>query len=149
MESPALLKPAEMDTTWRKGSSTVVALSNFTITASAWTSTLTVIPFDRPQTVQRASSETIKYYLVPLGEHCRSEQLGVQVAGPGQECSTVSAGTAKSVIVKSTGKVDDNFYAVFFSSDDCDPNTVILHTDSDKCQNVEYKSFKVWDVDAE
>ncbi|EZF35216.1 hypothetical protein H101_01234 [Trichophyton interdigitale H6] len=83
------------------------------------------------------------------GEHCRSEQLGVQVAGPGQECSTVSAGTAKSVIVKSTGKVDDNFYAVFFSSDDCDPNTVILHTDSDKCQNVEYKSFKVWDVDAE
>ncbi|KDB28019.1 hypothetical protein H109_00164 [Trichophyton interdigitale MR816] len=77
------------------------------------------------------------------GEHCRSEQLGVQVAGPGQECSTVSAGTAKSVIVKSTGKVDDNFYAVFFSSDDCDPNTVILHTDSDKCQNVEYKSFKV------
>ncbi|KAM5438231.1 hypothetical protein MferCBS31731_005092 [Microsporum ferrugineum] len=83
------------------------------------------------------------------GKDCRSEPLGFEVAGPGQDCSTVSAGTAQSVIVKSTGKVDDNLYAVFFSSDDCDPNSIVLHTDNDECQNVQYKFFKVWDVDEE
>ncbi|EFR03592.1 hypothetical protein MGYG_06586 [Nannizzia gypsea CBS 118893] len=83
------------------------------------------------------------------GNDCRSEQLGLYVAGPGQDCTTMSAGAAKSVIVKSTGEIDSNFYAVFFSSEDCDPNTIVLHTDNDECHNVEYKSFKVWDVDEE
>ncbi|KAI4173124.1 MAG: hypothetical protein LQ346_008475 [Caloplaca aetnensis] len=81
-------------------------------------------------------------------EGCRSEALGPWIGGPDQGCISggdAAAGTAKSVIVASTGDVDKNFYTVFFESDDCNPETEIGHKD-EGCFSGGYGSHAVWDV---
>lgn len=79
-------------------------------------------------------------------EGCRSEPLGEWVGGPNEGCMKVQVGNAESVIIKSTGEVDKDFTTVFFSSNDCNPDTEITHTD-DGCANAKtYGSFQVWDL---
>ncbi|PKS12652.1 hypothetical protein jhhlp_000860 [Lomentospora prolificans] len=81
------------------------------------------------------------------GEGCRSENLGHWVGGPNQGCRNDNMGVAQSVIVKSTGAVDDPHMITFFSSDDCDPRTEIQHGDEDSgCFTVNYGSYVIWDV---
>ncbi len=84
------------------------------------------------------------------GEQCRSARLNDWTGGPNEGCQDpINYGVAQSVVISSTGPVDDNFYTVFFSSDDCDPDTEVNngqgHFD-DGCFTGEYKSFAVWDV---
>lgn len=86
----------------------------------------------------------IRFY---QGKSCRNFSLGNWIGGPDQGCQTEFSGNSQSVIVKSTGPVDDPFYVVFFSSKDCNPSTRILHTDQDKCKDVQFGSYEVWNVD--
>jgi len=66
--------------------------------------------------------------------------------GPDQGCQTRSAGLSSSAWIGSTGPIDDTFYTVFFSSDNCNPDTVVTKGD-EGCVTVEnYKSFAVWDM---
>lgn len=84
------------------------------------------------------------------GIECRSASLEEWIGGEDQGCQEpISWGTAQSVVIESTGAVDNSSYAVFFSSDDCDPDTEVNdgkgHFD-DGCYTGEYKSFAIWDV---
>ncbi|KAH6666251.1 hypothetical protein B0J14DRAFT_491129, partial [Halenospora varia] len=54
---------------------------------------------------------------------------------------------AKSAIIQSTGPVDDPFMITFFSSDDCDPNTAIIHGDSGCVTPQNYRSYEIWNLD--
>jgi len=71
----------------------------------------------------------------------------VWVGGPNEGCRRENGGAAQSVFVKSTGDVDNNFMAVFFGSDDCNPDNEIGHLDSG-CIDKDggYASFQVWDL---
>ncbi|KAI1417119.1 hypothetical protein F5Y13DRAFT_153703 [Hypoxylon sp. FL1857] len=83
---------------------------------------------------------------------CRGEGLGHVVAGPNQGCMTHGVGTAQSFTIKSTGPVDNPFMVVMYSSGDCNPDTIIGHSDGteSKCLSVtngqNYGSFEVWDL---
>ncbi|KAI9674538.1 MAG: hypothetical protein M1817_001876 [Caeruleum heppii] len=84
------------------------------------------------------------------GGKCRSANIGESVIGPDAGCQTQWAGTAASVMVESTGPIDDPFYVVLFSSDDCNPDTVIGRTDTGclaaDAAPINYKSFEVWNT---
>jgi len=87
-------------------------------------------------------------------EGCRSENLGEWIGGPNQGCSNEMMGVAQSAIVASTGPVDDNFMITFFESEDCNPDTEIVHGEPDEdgsaCMTAKnYRSFAVWDLYAE
>ena len=82
------------------------------------------------------------------GENCTSSNNGVVVLGPDQGCQTQGVGVAASAVIESTGVVDDTFYAVLFSSNDCNPDTVLAKGDQD-CVSANYHSFAVWNVCAE
>lgn len=94
-------------------------------------------------------TQSSAFTIIPYqGEGCRNQPLGGREVTPEDGClsgNDVSAGVASSVIVKATGTVDENSFVVFFSSDDCNPETEVKHTDSG-CSAVDYKSFAVWDV---
>ncbi|KAL9129285.1 MAG: hypothetical protein Q9217_002232 [Psora testacea] len=83
-------------------------------------------------------------------ETCNSRSLGSWVGGPDQGCITgtdAAAGVGASVIIETTGAVDDNFYAVFFDSDDCNPETEMPEGHKDAgCFSGNYGSYAVWDV---
>ena len=82
------------------------------------------------------------------GESCRNELLSQWVGGPEQGCisgTDAAAGVGSSAVITSTGDADKNLYTVFFSSDDCDPETEMGHKD-DGCFDGNYGSFAVWDV---
>lgn len=67
--------------------------------------------------------------------------------GPEAGCMTDGGGVAQSTIIKSSGPVDGSRYAVFFSSENCDPDTQVAHVDeNDHCVSVEYSSVAVWDL---
>jgi hypothetical protein len=76
-------------------------------------------------------------------DSCRGAYDGGIAIGEG--CKTIGAGVAQSAIISNTGPQDDMQYAVFFSSDDCNPSTQIAHND-DGCTNVYYKSWAIWNV---
>ncbi|KAL9622805.1 MAG: hypothetical protein Q9160_002924 [Pyrenula sp. 1 TL-2023] len=79
---------------------------------------------------------------------CTGGTIGAHyIIGPDQGCQVPSA-TPYGALVKSTGAVDDNFYTVFFSGSDCNPDDAITH-DDDGCVDVTdgFKSFQVWDMD--
>ncbi|KAM7210891.1 hypothetical protein V8F06_013733 [Rhypophila decipiens] len=85
------------------------------------------------------------------GEGCRSENLGDWVGGPNQGCRNDFKGSAQSVVVQSTGDVDIPHMITFFASDDCNPDTEIIHGEPDEdgsaCLTAtNYGSFAVWDI---
>ncbi|KAF2430619.1 hypothetical protein EJ08DRAFT_697101 [Tothia fuscella] len=80
-----------------------------------------------------------------VGKSCRGQALGQWVGGEAQGCQRLHGGVAASAIVTSTGPVDDTSTVVFFSSDDCNPGDIIT-TDDEKCVDVNYASFAVWDI---
>ncbi len=96
---------------------------------------------------------TYAFRLSPYaGGQCRGAALGSWVGGPDQGCQErLYPGNSASVAISSTGSIDDDFYTVFFSSDDCDPDTEVNdgqgHFD-DGCFSGAYNSFAVWDVNA-
>lgn len=95
--------------------------------------------------VLSASPVTSFAFTYYRGPGCRSENLGDKVFGPDQGCQTFNAGTAQSFIVGSTGPVDDTFYAVMFSSPDCNPDTIVAYNDMG-CLSGTYGSMQVWNV---
>lgn len=79
---------------------------------------------------------------------CTGATIGAHyIIGPDQGCQ-VPAVTPYGALIKSTGSVDDNFYTVFFSGPDCNPDEAITH-DDDGCVDVTagFSSFQVWDMD--
>ncbi|RYP59115.1 hypothetical protein DL770_010278 [Monosporascus sp. CRB-9-2] len=83
---------------------------------------------------------------------CRSDSLGHVVAGPDQGCMTHYTGDSNSFTIRSTGPVDDPFMVVMFSSSDCNPDTIIGHSDGtdSTClsapSGTNYGSFEVWNL---
>ncbi|KXJ91838.1 hypothetical protein Micbo1qcDRAFT_174860 [Microdochium bolleyi] len=80
---------------------------------------------------------------------CRSGAPVHWMGGPNQGCRQDWLGTYASAMVKSTGSVDDNFMLVFFSSPDCNPDTIIWNGDENTGGCIEVnnaKSFEVWDL---
>lgn len=79
------------------------------------------------------------------GKQCTGASDGNIIVGPSRGCHTDGAGVAAAAVISSTGPVDDTPYTVFFSGDDCNPDTVIEKGD-DGCVSANYKSFQVWNV---
>jgi hypothetical protein len=82
--------------------------------------------------VSQAYSYGITFY---NGQSCRSGSLGTFIGGPNQGCRKDNAGVAHSAIIQNTGPVDNPFMVTFFTSDDCKPDTEIVHGDSG-CINI-------------
>lgn len=85
------------------------------------------------------------------GEGCRNENLGEWIGGPNEGCRNDFAGVAQSAVVASTGDVDIPFMITFFTSNDCNPDTEIIHGEPDEdgssCMTANsYGSFVVWDL---
>ncbi|KAK4210114.1 hypothetical protein QBC37DRAFT_403718 [Rhypophila decipiens] len=100
---------------------------------------------------QMATAYKLNFY---RGEGCRSESLGEWVGGPDEGCRNDFKGAAKSAVVQSTGDVDRPFMITFFSSEDCNPDTEIVHGEPDEdgssCMTAaSYGSFAVWDLYAD
>ncbi|KAM7192052.1 hypothetical protein V8F20_009028 [Naviculisporaceae sp. PSN 640] len=99
-------------------------------------------------TTQFATAYRLLFY---RSDGCRSESLGDWVGGPSMGCRNDMAGSASSAIVQSTGKIDAPFMITFFESNDCNPDTEIVHGEPDEdgsaCLNARrYGSFAVWNV---
>ncbi|KAL2070152.1 hypothetical protein VTL71DRAFT_13178 [Oculimacula yallundae] len=79
------------------------------------------------------------------------ETLRDIVYGPGAGCQIepVTNG-AGSVSIRSTGPIDNTFYAAFFSSNDCNPDTIVVHGDENNgCLNSQpatWGSMQVYNV---
>ncbi|KAM0282358.1 hypothetical protein ACHAQH_003037 [Verticillium albo-atrum] len=81
------------------------------------------------------------------GLQCRGARLGEVIGGPGLGCRTDFNGVASAVIVESTGDVDDPFTVVLYSSNDCNPDTIIVHGDEDdSCLTGNFASYEVWNL---
>ncbi|KAG9235776.1 hypothetical protein BJ875DRAFT_398443 [Amylocarpus encephaloides] len=97
--------------------------------------------------VSQAASYKLSFY---RGEGCRGEMLGEIVAGPGVGCRKDNAGFAQSVIIESTGEVDDNFMFNFMTGADCNPDTAYAKSDGTigKCltATVDDKNFAAWQI---
>lgn len=76
---------------------------------------------------------------------CSGEQVDRQVVKPSDGCQKTAVGHAGGVIIENSDDSDVNNFAVFFSSDDCNPDKEIVHSDNG-CQTPAYRSFAVWDV---
>jgi hypothetical protein len=86
------------------------------------------------------------------GRQCRSQSLGTELQVPGTGCQKTHAGVASSAILSGDAS-DANYYMVYFSSDNCDPDNIIKKGDLGKdwkstCVEPEtsYGSFQVYDV---
>lgn len=96
--------------------------------------------------LSQVSAYKITFY---ASEGCRSGAPVSWVGGPNEGCRQDYQDSYNSVLVKSTGDIDNNFMLVFFSSPDCNPDTEIWHGDenTDSCVNVpSYQSFEIWDL---
>ena len=82
------------------------------------------------------------------GQGCRGQALGKILTGQtGDECKRDQSGNAGSILVKSTGKIDDNYMVALFDSDDCNPEHEVQHGDEiDGCLEKGYKGFQVVDM---
>lgn len=82
------------------------------------------------------------------GSGCRGQALGSILTGQTRdECKRDHGGNAGSVLVRSTGEVDNNYMVVLFGSDDCNPENEVKHGDeTDFCLEAGYKGFQVWDM---
>ncbi|EEY23753.1 conserved hypothetical protein [Verticillium alfalfae VaMs.102] len=81
------------------------------------------------------------------GLQCRGARLGEIIGGPGLGCRTDFRGVASAVIVESTGPVDDPFTVVLYSSNDCNPDTIIANGDEDDlCLTANFGSYEVWNL---
>jgi len=82
------------------------------------------------------------------GSGCRGQDLGRIVTGTtGDECKRDYSGNAGSILVRSTGAVDNNFMVVLFSGDDCNPDGEVKHGDeTDFCLEEPYAGFQVVDT---
>jgi len=79
------------------------------------------------------------------GKSCTGASDGTVILGPKDGCRKDAAGVAAAAVIRGTDPQDDNSYTVFFSSDDCDPDTAIAKGD-DGCVAANYGSFAVWNV---
>ncbi|KAM0329418.1 hypothetical protein ACHAQA_004725 [Verticillium albo-atrum] len=81
------------------------------------------------------------------GLQCRGARLGEIIGGPNLGCRTDFSGVASAVIVESTGAVDDGFTVVLYSSNDCNPDTIIVNGDEDDfCLTANFASYEVWNL---
>lgn len=94
---------------------------------------------------QLAHSYELVFY---SGSGCRGQRLGKVLTGQTRdECKRDHSGNAGSVMVKSTGKVDDEYMVVLFDSDDCNPKGEVIHGDeSDGCLDKSYSGYQVVDT---
>jgi hypothetical protein len=67
----------------------------------------------------------------------RSAAVEEMLFGLSQSCQTKNSGVS-SVAVSNTGSVGNPYWAIFFSSDDCNPDTV--------CFSEDFKIYQVWRV---
>jgi hypothetical protein len=93
------------------------------------------------------SASTTAFQLsLRIGSKCTGASNGTIVLGPGQGCLRDGAGIANSAVITSTGAIDDTFYTVFFSSTDCNPDTIIAKQGEACLEGKGYRSFAVWDM---
>jgi hypothetical protein len=82
------------------------------------------------------------------GRKCTSEKFSHRNWTANSGCHTEGAGNSQGITVVQTEEADENLYAVFFSSKDCDPNTTLAWgdgTDEDNlCVQASYSSFEIW-----
>ena len=92
-----------------------------------------------------ASSFKLSFY---NGKQCRSAGLGSISVSVQDGCRTDHVGVGSSMVVTSEGEADDGSYLVLFSSDDCNPATIVAHKDSGCADpgTSNYGSFEVWNV---
>ena len=93
-----------------------------------------------------ASSFRLAFY---NGKQCRSAGLGSINVSAKDGCRTAHVGVGSSLVVVNEGGDDDGSYLVLFSSDDCNPATIVSHKDSgcaDPGDKKNYGSFEVWNV---
>ena len=92
-----------------------------------------------------ANSYELVFY---TGSGCRGQRLGNILTGQTRdECKRDYSGNAGSVMVKSTGEVDNEYMAVLFDSDDCNPEGEVIHGDeTDGCLDKSYSGFQVVDT---
>jgi hypothetical protein len=96
--------------------------------------------------LQVAQAYDLVFY---TGSGCRGQRLGNIVLGPTRddECKREYYGNAGSILVQSTGAVDDSFMVVLFNSSDCNPDNEVRHGDeSDFCLEEPYAGWQVWDM---
>ncbi|KAF4983552.1 hypothetical protein FZEAL_1087 [Fusarium zealandicum] len=86
-------------------------------------------------------------------QQCTSQKLLEDVLGPDQGCQTLDSARANagSLIIESTGPVDDPFMVVLFDSIDCNPDTIVGHGDENGgCLKPDegraFHSYQVWDL---
>ncbi|SPO02484.1 uncharacterized protein DNG_05157 [Cephalotrichum gorgonifer] len=82
------------------------------------------------------------------GSGCRGQALGTIITGQTRdECKRDYSGNAGSILVSSTGAVDDNYMVVLYGSDDCNLKNEVQHgDDTDFCLEEPYKGFQVVDT---
>lgn len=92
-----------------------------------------------------ASSFRLSFY---QGKQCRSASLGKIEVSAKDGCKTDHVGVGSSLVVTGEGEADDGSYLVLFSSDDCNPATIVDHKDSGCADpgKKNYGSFEVWNV---
>lgn len=108
--------------------------------------------------VVTASAAAKGLYVVPYnGEMCRSSSLGGRLVEAGSGCITDGVGQLQSFTVRMPDDAaedeENRFMLVAYSSDNCNPDTVVSYTDSgcvNRRENNESKtnilSYEVWDV---
>lgn len=85
------------------------------------------------------------------GRECRSAAVGLVEVEPATGCRTDYSDYAKSFVVTNldgSDEGDNPYMVVMFSSDDCNPATIIATTDGGcmSTTGVQYSSYEVWDV---
>jgi hypothetical protein len=109
-------------------------------------STFQLVSVSALLSLQAARAYDLIFY---TGSGCRGGILGNIVLGPTKDdvCKREYYGNAGSILVKSTGAVDDNFMVALFSNSSCDPETEVQHGDeSDFCLDKPYAGWQVWDM---
>ena len=86
------------------------------------------------------------------GRQCRSQSLGTVIQVPDSGCQKAFAGVAASATLSGDAS-DANYFMMYFSSDDCNPDNIITRGDLGKdwkttCVTPEtsYASFQVYNV---
>ncbi|KAF6832226.1 hypothetical protein CPLU01_06325 [Colletotrichum plurivorum] len=93
------------------------------------------------------SAFTVSVY---QGQQCRSANLGSFEVNAGDGCRNDRVGTGRSLVIHAADDEDEEnpYMLVLFSSDDCNPATIIAKGDRGclSSSNSNYGSFEVWDV---
>lgn len=107
--------------------------------------TLTIAPFFLILPLLSTALELIMY----RGSHCTAEQVGHRNWTAESGCHKDGGGTANAVIVNPVEEADENSYAVFFATDDCNPDKIIGWNDGldeNNCIMATYSSFEIWSM---